>query len=88
MPSLPRVGGKLQLLRLFLVLTTLVGRSYAEQSGRDTPVPVAPYLNAVFPSLPPGGAGAWKTVRSFPNLTFTNPVELTWVPEFNRFMFV
>ena len=77
MPSLPRVGRKLQLLRLFLVLTTLVGRSYAEQSGRDTPVPVAPYLNAVFPSLPPGGAGAWKTVRSFPNLTFTDPMWVT-----------
>ena len=36
------------------------------------------------PEPPP----AYKLERVFPNLTFTNPVELTWAPTLDRFMMV
>ncbi|MCH2378800.1 MAG: PQQ-dependent sugar dehydrogenase, partial [Pedosphaera sp.] len=46
-----------------------------------------PWVDSKFhgtPEPPP----AYKLERVFPNLTFTNPVELTWAPELDRFMMV
>lgn len=65
------------LLPLILLLTFCAAGAPGQEVGRDAPVPVGAYLNAVFPTLPPAGAGAWKTVRSFPNLTFTDPMWVT-----------
>jgi glucose/arabinose dehydrogenase len=70
MKELPRM---LALLGCILWVVPCAG----QQFGRAAPVPVGGYLNGVFPAATPGLEGDWMTVRSFPNLTFTDPMWLT-----------
>ncbi|MDX2285916.1 MAG: NPCBM/NEW2 domain-containing protein [Bacteroidia bacterium] len=44
--------------------------------------PMGPYLNGVFPEVPPTGDGpvAYEIENAFPNLTFTDPLALVQVP--------
>lgn len=50
-------------------------------TGIDEPSPVAPYLNGVFPTTPPGGGqGSWEVENAFPQLTFVDPLALLEIP--------
>ncbi len=44
--------------------------------GRESPVPVAPFLDGVFPHQTPGGTGGWTVEDAFPGLTFLDPVAM------------
>ena len=46
-----------------------------------------PWMDSKFHGTPEPPA-LFRLERAFPKLNFTNPVELTWAPEFNRFMMV
>ena len=68
-------------LRMRSLLTGLLFASLSIHAAR------VPWMDSKFrgtPEPPP----AYKLERVFPNLTFTNPVELTWAPELDRFMMV
>lgn len=60
-----------------LVLLEATPRVMAQSSGLDTPQPVNPFFNGVFPSVAPGQATGWSTENAFPNLTFIDPLWLT-----------
>ena len=57
--------------------------SGATPYGIDTRVPIGPFLDNKLPSAAPGSGGAWKTVKAFPNLSFDDPVFLTFRPNSN-----
>lgn len=46
-----------------------------------------PWMDSKFHGTPEPPA-LFRLERAFPKLNFTDPVELTWAPEFNRFMMV
>ena len=62
----------------------LIGSLFASLSIHAARVP---WVDSKFHSTPEPPP-AYKLKRVFHNLTFTNPVELTWVPELKRFMMV
>ena len=66
----------------------LLPESRAQSYGIDSPQPIGPYLNGVFPSATPGPSGSWQVVDAFPNLTFVDPVRLIHRAEMDRFYVV
>ena len=52
--------------------------------GIDSPSPIEPFLNDVFPKQSPIH-GNWKAVNAFPNLTFTDPIAMQEIP--NQFLY-
>ena len=51
--------------------------------GVKSPSPIAPYFNGIFPDLAPnsmGGNVTYSIENAFPNLTFTDPVDLIELP--------
>lgn len=63
-------------------------RLAAQVGGLDTPQPVAPYFNGVFPATPPAQATEWTTENAFPNVTFVDPIWMTEIPGRNEFLVV
>ena len=58
--------------------------------GVESPAPVGPYFNAVFPDQAPnamGGDVTYSIENAFPNLVFTDPVDLVQLPD-NRLMLI
>lgn len=54
--------------------------------GLDSPTPVGAFLNNTLPDATPSGVTAWTTIEAYPNLTFTDPVDLLEVPGTSLFM--
>lgn len=63
---------------LALVLAASAAR--AQAYGVGAPSPVNPYWGGTFPNQAPGSASAWTVVDAFPNLTFTDPIQLVEIP--------
>ena len=77
------------LLGLHFLIAISLGRGLrAEQAGLDAPVPIAPYLNGVFPISAPGSSTGWSTENAFPNLSFVDPLWLTEIPDSTDFLLV
>ncbi len=57
----------------------------AQPYGLDSRAPIGAFLNGVLPpDAPRAATGAWTTVEAFPNLSFDDPVFLTFEPRTNR----
>ncbi|MBL9167368.1 MAG: tandem-95 repeat protein [Verrucomicrobiales bacterium] len=52
--------------------------------GLDERKAVAPFLNRAFPEDLSAVSGSWSTVKAFPNLSFEDPVNLTFAPRSTR----
>jgi uncharacterized repeat protein (TIGR03806 family) len=66
-------------------LLALAISTSAQPYGLDSRVPIGAFLNNVLPPAAPAPAtGGWTTVEAFPNLTFDDPVFLTYEPLTNR----
>ena len=76
--------------RTTLALFVLGAALFVAPLGRAQPYglvsrpPIGPYLNNILPSGTPVAAGAWQTVKAFPNLTFATPTFLVAEPASNR----
>lgn len=71
-----------------IVLCAVVGLSvaHAQPYGLTTRPAIGPYLNNALPMGAPVAAGAWQTVKAFPNLTFATPTFLMAEPNSNRLL--
>lgn len=58
----------------------------AQPYGLTTRPAIGPYLNNALPMGAPVAAGAWQTVKAFPNLTFATPTFLMAEPNSNRLL--
>ncbi|MDO8540956.1 MAG: PQQ-dependent sugar dehydrogenase [Opitutaceae bacterium] len=58
----------------------------AQPYGITSRPSIGPYLNNLLPSGAPVAAGAWQTVKAFPNLTFATPTFLVAEPNSNRLL--
>ncbi len=69
-----------------LALALFVSAESAAQSGLDTPEPVGPFLNGLFPPTTPGDGSqiGYRPVDAFPNLRFDDPLVFTPLPGTNR----
>ena len=76
------------LLATLMASGLVVTPAEGQQPGRAAPSPIEPYLNGVFPSAPPGQANSWRTVRAFPDLTFTDPISMAPWPGTNDLLLV
>lgn len=78
--------------RAALSLLVLFGAGFALPCGRAQPYGltarpvIGPYLNNILPAGAPVAAGAWQTVKAFPNLTFITPTFLVAEPTSNRLL--
>jgi uncharacterized repeat protein (TIGR03806 family) len=54
--------------------------------GLTTPQPIGTYLNGTFPTEAPSSSSSWTSVVAYPNLTFTDPLQLLEVPYTNLFL--
>lgn len=54
--------------------------------GITSPTPVGTYLNNAFPDEAPSSTSSWTTEVAFPNLTFTDPIQLLEIPGTNKFL--
>lgn len=76
-------------IALFFFLSNTTIKSYFAPPGIDTPQPIAPYLNGVFPTKMPGGSnGNWAVEIAYPNLTFTDPLAMLDIPDQSGFYIV
>ncbi len=66
-------------MKRLLLWLALAGPA-AAAPGLDSPEPVAPFLDAIFPTTTPGPTGSWAVADAFPNLTFTDPVRMVKDP--------
>ena len=74
-------------VRVFVLFVCLVGgvpKGLSASYGLDERKPVAPFLNRAFPEDLSAVSGSWSTVKAFPNLTFDDPVNLTFAPRSTR----
>jgi uncharacterized repeat protein (TIGR03806 family) len=60
--------------------------AHAQPYGLTARPAIGPYLNNLLPSGAPVAAGAWQTVKAFPNLTFATPTFLVAEPASNRLL--
>jgi uncharacterized repeat protein (TIGR03806 family) len=66
---------------LLIGVAQVIGQPY----GLESRAPIGAFLNgALPPDAPRAATGAWTTVEAFPNLTFDDPVFLTFEPRTNR----
>ena len=71
---------------LLLCAPGLVPLAHAQPYGIATRPAIGPYLNNALPAGAPIAAGAWQTVKAFPNLTFQTPTFLVAEPNSNRLL--
>ena len=54
--------------------------------GLTTPEAIGKFLNGVFPEEAPSTTSSWSAVEAYPNLTFTDPIQLLELPGTNKFL--
>ncbi|MDX2249760.1 MAG: discoidin domain-containing protein [Bacteroidia bacterium] len=70
----------------FVVITGMVFPPRILDYGLDSPAPVGTYLNDIFPRETPSSSSSWTAVEAYPNLTFTDPIQLLEMPYSTKFM--
>jgi uncharacterized repeat protein (TIGR03806 family) len=65
-------------------LIVAAGISAAQPYGLDTPQPVGPYLNNVFPATAPSSSASWHVEIAFTNVLLNQPMYLLPYPGTNR----
>ncbi|MEL6842560.1 MAG: PQQ-dependent sugar dehydrogenase, partial [Bacteroidota bacterium] len=71
---------------LFLLFTSAVGPLQVLNYGINSPVAVGAYFNNTFPAVAPASSSNWTSVEAFPNLIFTDPIDLREVPYSDLFL--
>ncbi|MEL6254133.1 MAG: NPCBM/NEW2 domain-containing protein [Bacteroidota bacterium] len=77
--------GKFFLL-IFLLGTTAFLPMKIMNYGISNPSAIAVYLNNNFPDEAPSSSSSWTAEVAFPNLTFTDPIQLLELPGTNKFI--
>ncbi|MFK7923590.1 MAG: discoidin domain-containing protein [Bacteroidia bacterium] len=75
----------LSLCVLFILVTSAVGPMQVLNYGIDTPQAVGAYFNNTFPTVAPASSATWTSIEAFPNLIFTDPIQLLEVPYADKF---
>lgn len=57
-----------------------------QQFGLDQAEPIGAYLNGTLPEKTPSSTTAWTVENAYPNLIFTDPLQLIELPGTNRFL--
>ncbi|MEM8889089.1 MAG: PQQ-dependent sugar dehydrogenase, partial [Bacteroidota bacterium] len=74
------------LLVIFLIGTTAFLPMKIMNYGISNPSPIAAYLNGNFPDEAPSSTSSWTAEVAYPNLTFTDPIQLLELPGTNKFI--
>jgi len=77
---------RLALIMIMLILTAAAVPMLTSSSGLDHPTPVGAFLDGQLPSTTPSGVSSWSTLVAWPNLEFTDPIELHQLPSMNKFL--
>ncbi|MEZ4773172.1 MAG: discoidin domain-containing protein [Bacteroidia bacterium] len=56
--------------------------------GLDTPSATGTFLGHIFPEETPSSSSSWTAAEAYPNLTFTDPVQMLEMPHSTKFMIV
>ncbi|MEZ4829656.1 MAG: PQQ-dependent sugar dehydrogenase [Bacteroidia bacterium] len=72
----------------FLVISGMIMPPQILDFGLEQPSAVGKYLNHIFPEETPSSSSAWTAVEAYPNLTFTDPVQMVEMPYSTKFMVV
>ncbi|MEM7657499.1 MAG: PA14 domain-containing protein [Bacteroidota bacterium] len=71
---------------LVLLLTAAFDPLSFFHNGLDTPTSVGGFVNSSLPTNTPSATSEWETERLFPNLEFTDPVQLLEIPGTTKFL--
>lgn len=79
---------RLAAIIIFFAVTGMIMPLQILNYGLTTPEAIDPYLDNALPLETPSSSSSWTAVEAYPNLTFTDPIELLEMPYTNKFMMV